>query len=165
MGIGPSVHAQPAGSTPRTLDAADPVADEFADAVGSVEQSLALLVRRVRTSWKEAAASIHEDLQPMGYKILSALVHAGATQPGTLAESLAVDKSVMSRQVRVLESLGLVVAHPDPSDGRARILEPTPRAVEHISSLRSAYREDLHERLSGFTPAELRLFADLLRRL
>ena len=50
--------------------------------------------------WKEAAAAVHPDLQPVGYKILSALVHRGRLHAGAIADVLEIDKSVVSRQVQ-----------------------------------------------------------------
>jgi DNA-binding MarR family transcriptional regulator len=136
-----------------------------AEAVTAVEESLGTLFRRVRSAWKDGAASIDSSLQPIGYKILSALVHVGPVQSGWLAENLAVDKSVMSRQVHALEELGLVVSHPHPDDRRARILEPTPLAVERIQSARSAQRMLFQERLAKWDPAHLTLLAELLDTL
>lgn len=139
--------------------------DGRADAVAALEESLGTLFRRVRSSWKEAAAAIAPGLQPIGYKILSALVHSGPTPSGALGEALAVDKSVMSRQVRTLEELGLVASHPDPSDGRARILEPTDLAVERLRSVRSTSRAALEQRLDEWSTDEITRFAALLEHL
>ena len=79
------------------------------DEIASVEEQLRLLFVRVRAVWKEAAAAVHPDLQPVGYKILSAIVHRGRMHAGAIADALEIDKSVVSRQVKHLEALGLVV--------------------------------------------------------
>ena len=47
-----------------------------------------------------------------------------------LAELFDMDKSVVSRQVRILEEDGLVMSRPDERDGRVRVLEPTAFAIE-----------------------------------
>ena len=82
------------------------------DEIASVEEQLRLLFVRVRLVWKEAAAAVHPDLQPVGYKILSAIVHRGRMHAGAIADVLEIDKSVVSRQVKHLEALGLARAWP-----------------------------------------------------
>jgi len=136
-----------------------------AEAIVAAELALGTLIQQVRSSWKEAAASLHPGLQPMGYKIVSALVRSGPTNTGLLAEMLAIDKSVMSRQLRVLESADLVTVRPDPSDGRARILEATPAAIARVQEVRSSYQEKLREELRTWTADELGTFTELLDRL
>lgn len=138
---------------------------EYAQAVASVEEQLGTLFRRARSLWKDAAAAVHPDLQPVGYKVLSALVTAGAAQTGALCDGLSIDKSVMSRQVRTLEEFGLVEVRPDPADGRARILEATPAGVASITAVRSGNQALLNEQLREWSPEELRMFAELLGRL
>ena len=89
------------------------------DEIASVEEQLRLLFVRVRAVWKEAAAAVHPDLQPVGYKIISAIVHRGRMHAGALADTLEIDKSVVSRQVKHLEALGLGVKRRRP-ERRAR---------------------------------------------
>jgi DNA-binding MarR family transcriptional regulator len=115
----------PAPAAPATRTAGD-------DEIAAVEEQLRSLFVRVRAVWKEAAAAVHPDLQPVGYKILSAVVRRGPMHAGAIAEALEIDKSVVSRQVRHLEALGLATSLPDPNDGRARIIEPTPVAIERV---------------------------------
>ena len=81
------------------------------DEIASVEEQLRLLFARVRLVWKEAAAAVHPDLQPVGYKIISAIVHRGRMHAGAIADVLEIDKSVVSRQVKHLEALGLGAEH------------------------------------------------------
>ena len=137
---------------------------DFAEAIASVESELGTFYRRVRTTWSESAVAVHPSLQPIGYKILSALVQHETAHVGTLGEQLAIDKSVMSRQIRMLEEFELLTVGADPNDGRARILTPTPFAVERVPEVRARNRHRLPAVLRDWTPDELRVFSGLLGR-
>ena len=63
----------PAASTVAAPDEAVRLADD--EEISAVEEQLRLLFVRARSVWKEAAESVHPDLQPVGYKILSAIVY------------------------------------------------------------------------------------------
>lgn len=135
------------------------------DEIAAVEEQLRSLFVRVRAVWKEAAAAVHPDLQPVGYKILSAVVRRGPMHAGAIAESLEIDKSVVSRQVRQLEALGLATSAPDPSDGRARIIEPTPVAIERVGRRSSRMQQQLYAQLRTWPADDVGELARLLARL
>lgn len=143
----------------------EPHRPEVSAAVGEVEQQLGALFARARAGWRAAATSVHPGLQPLGYQVLALLVNGRADSAGAIVEALQVDKSVVSRQIRMLEEYGLVESHPDPADGRARVLQPTPLAIERVAQARSAYRTRLATALDDSSPDELRQFADMLHKL
>jgi DNA-binding MarR family transcriptional regulator len=148
----------PAPAAPATRTAGD-------DEIAAVEEQLRSLFVRVRAVWKEAAAAVHPDLQPVGYKILSAVVRRGPMHAGAIAEALEIDKSVVSRQVRHLEALGLATSLPDPNDGRARIIEPTPVAIERVGRRSSRMQQQLYAQLRTWPSADVGELARLLARL
>jgi len=133
--------------------------------IASVEEQLRLLFVRVRAVWKEAAAAVHPDLQPVGYKILSAIVHRGRMHAGAIADGLEIDKSVVSRQVKHLESLGLAQSVTDPSDGRARFIEATPAAIESVDQKGSRMQQQLYSQLRTWSGEDVDTLAKLLGRL
>jgi DNA-binding MarR family transcriptional regulator len=133
------------------------------DAVAQVEQQLSVLFGRARLVWKESAAQIHPDLQPVGYKILSAIVSRGQTTAMALAEALETDKSVVSRQVRLLEEFGLVTGRADETDGRARVLSATQRGSEKVRAVRSRHQDRLRTLLQSQPEADVRAFAAMLQ--
>lgn len=135
------------------------------EAIARVEEQLGLVFNRARTVWKEAAQQIHPELNPAGYKLLSTIVRLGSSNAHQLAELFDMDKSVVSRQVRILEEDGLVVSRPDERDGRVRVLEPTPFAVERVAALRVKNQARLHEALSERSVSELETFAEMLKVL
>jgi len=71
------------------------------DAILDVEQQLSVLFNRSRAVWKEAAEQVHPELQPAGYKLFGTIVRLGETNAHALADLFEMDKSAVSRQVRV----------------------------------------------------------------
>lgn len=157
----PSV--DPAGA--EASDHADAAIDDLDQAVARVEHELGRLFARIRVGWREAAATVHPDLQPLGYQVLTSILAGRATTAGALIERLQTDKSAVSRQVRQLEQLGLVESIPDPEDRRARMLVATPLAEERVALARSRYEGRIGERLRGWTAADLDHFANLVADL
>ncbi|RLK52613.1 MarR family winged helix-turn-helix transcriptional regulator [Microbacterium telephonicum] len=141
-------------------DAADP-----ARPFDEVEASINLLFARTRMMWRDAAVRVHTDLQPSGYKLLAHIVRSGSANAHQLAELFEMDKSVVSRQVRMLEEVGLLESRPAEHDGRMRVLTPTPAAVALVDELRAEFHARLREVLAGLTPAELEAGAKVVRCL
>ncbi|ANJ25906.1 MarR family winged helix-turn-helix transcriptional regulator [Agromyces aureus] len=139
--------------------------DRTDEAIADVEDQLSQLFSRIRTVWKESAEQVHPDLQPAAYKLLSAITRLGTTTAHVLADTFEMDKSVVSRQVRTLEDLGLVETRADERDGRVRVLVATPKAIEAVQGVRDSNQQRLRAVLVGRPEAELRSFADLLRSI
>ena len=133
------------------------------EAIEAVEVQLGVLFGRARAIWKDSAQRIHPDLQPVGYKILGSIVRLGETNAHILAQLLETDKSVLSRQVRMLEELGLVTSRVDERDGRARVLTPTPMAIDKVRTIRSSQQERLRDLLRSRPTEDVRAFASMLR--
>lgn len=142
-----------------TDGAASPDLDQ---AVSRVEHELGRLFARIRVSWREAATTVHPDLQPLGYQVLTSIATGKATSAGAIIERLQTDKSAVSRHVRQLEQLGLVESVTDPDDRRARVLVATELAQERVALARSRYEARLGERLRRWSADDLDHFAELL---
>lgn len=69
-----------------------------------------------------------------------------------LAERESVSAPTMSRIVAALEERGFVQRSPDPADGRARLLDPTPAGVGLIADSRSRRAQLLAEALEALAP-------------
>ncbi|MGF2949984.1 MarR family winged helix-turn-helix transcriptional regulator [Microbacterium alcoholitolerans] len=134
-------------------------------AITRVEQELGRLFARIRISWREAAATVHPELQPLGYQVLTSIASGKATSAGAIIERLQTDKSAVSRHVRQLEQLGLVESVRDPDDRRARRLVATELAQERVAIARAQYEGRIGERLRAWSAADLEHFADLLDAL
>lgn len=130
-----------------------------------VEALMAMLAANIRASTRSTAAVIDAALEPFGLALLRVLARRGETHAGVVADVLAVDRSMISRQTKLLCALGLVTTRVDPLDGRARFLALTTLAEEKLAEVRRNRTALVHRRLSRWTPAELDQFAVLLERL
>lgn len=134
-------------------------------AIGRLEQELGGVIGRIRASWRDAAAQVHPDLQPLGYQVLVAIASGKATSATAIVDRLQTDKSAVSRHVRQLEDLGLVESRPDADDRRARVLAATDTARERLALARRRYQTRMGERLTHWSVDDLGRVADLLRDL
>ncbi len=130
-----------------------------------VEHEFSRIAVTARRGIRKKATSIHPDLQPLGYNVLSILVREHAQQQITLAEELQVDKATMSRTIKWLEAQDLVTRVPDPQDGRAMLVSVTNLARTGFLDSSAASRQRLRNRLASWDAGEIRHFADLLSKL
>lgn len=140
-------------------------APDVDSALGDLQAHLNLIFARTRSLWKESAARVHPELQVAGYKLLTFIDRAGSANAHELAERFEMDKSVVSRQVRMLEDLGLLDCHPDERDGRLRVLSATPSARASLAEVRSAYGDRLRVVIDQLTPAEIGAASKVFRLL
>ena len=141
------------------------VPTDIDDALSEFQGHLNLIFARARSLWKESAARIHPELQPSGYKLLTFIARAGSANAHQLADRFEMDKSVVSRQVRMLEDLELLESRPDDSDGRQRVLTATPAACEILADLRGDHADRLRGILSELTPEEMQSASKVFRLL
>jgi DNA-binding MarR family transcriptional regulator len=109
---------------------------------------------------REAGVSLDRALFPL----LVLTQRRGPLAIGELADRVGRDYTTVSRQVAKLESLGLVVRGTAKTDRRVTQVSVTDRG-EAMSAVLDAARERLaREALAGWSEAELRDLARLLRR-
>ncbi|MFE6997104.1 MarR family winged helix-turn-helix transcriptional regulator [Microbacterium sp. NPDC057659] len=146
-----------AGTTP-----ASPDVDE---ALAEFQGQLNLMFARARTLWRESAARVDPELQATGYKLLTFVAHSGGTNAHQLAESFEMDKSVVSRQVRMLEDLGLLESRPDERDGRLRVLTATPKACAALAEVRADHAQRMRAAMIELNPGEIEIASKVFRVL
>ncbi|MFE6735191.1 MarR family winged helix-turn-helix transcriptional regulator [Microbacterium sp. NPDC057650] len=146
-----------AGTTPASADV-----DE---ALAEFQGQLNLMFAKARTLWKESAARVHPELQPSGYKLLTFVARSGGTNAHQLAECFEMDKSVVSRQVRMLEDLGLLESRPDEHDGRLRVLTATPDATAALAAVRADHAERMRAAMIELEPGEIEIASKVFRIL
>ena len=134
-------------------------------ALADLQTHLNLIFARTRTLWKESAARIDPELQVGGYKLLTFIDRAGTASAHELADRFEMDKSVISRQVRMLEELGLLESRPDERDGRLRVLTPTAQACAALAELRRDHSIRLREIVEELTPDEIAAASKVFRLL
>ncbi|WP_372967572.1 MarR family winged helix-turn-helix transcriptional regulator [Microbacterium sp.] len=138
---------------------------EIDTALGDLQTHLNLIFARTRTLWRESAARIAPELQVGGYKLLTFIDRAGTASAHELAERFEMDKSVISRQVRMLEELGLIESRADERDGRLRVLTATPAACAALAELRSDHASRLRTVVAELTPDEIHAASKVFRLL
>ncbi|MGV9313057.1 MarR family winged helix-turn-helix transcriptional regulator [Streptomyces sp. NPDC003691] len=131
----------------------------------SLERELAVFLRRARAQSGEMAREVHPGLESSAYGLLVRLEDAGAQRATDLAAYFGVGKATMSRQLRALEGVGLVVREPDPADGRASLVRLTEEGLERFRRVRDARRERYVRKLAGWDRGEIAELGRLLRQL
>lgn len=148
-----------------SADDRSPVDDGVAAGIAEVEEQMTALAARIRATTREAAARIHPELPPIGYKMLRVIRRCGAAHASAVADQLGVDRSVVSRQLRQLQDLGLVEVGADAQDGRVRVLALTPAGRAGIEADDAAGGSRLIRGLGEWTRDDLDTFAGYLARL
>ncbi|GGZ31105.1 transcriptional regulator [Streptomyces inusitatus] len=131
----------------------------------ALERELAVFHRRARASAGEMARQLHPDLEAAAYGLLVRLEESGSLRATDLAGYFGVGKATMSRQLRALEELGLVVREPDPADGRASLVRLTEEGLTRFRRVRDVRRERYVAKLAGWDRAEISELARLLHQL
>ncbi|UJP10092.1 MarR family transcriptional regulator [Microbacterium sp. KUDC0406] len=135
------------------------------EALAEFQGQLNLMFAKARTLWKESAARVHPELQPSGYKLLTFVARSEGTNAHQLAECFEMDKSVVSRQVRMLEDLGLLESRPDEHDGRLRVLTATAEASAALAAVRADHAERMRAAMIELEPGEIEVASKVFRVL
>ena len=129
-----------------------------------VERELAVLLRRARAWNRDVATVVHPDLQPTAYALLARVDEVGSVRASDLSEYFGIDKGGVSRQVALLERVGLVTREPDPEDGRAQRLVVTEEGKRRLADARGGRRRLMHEQLARWPDTDVATLAELLAR-
>ncbi|MGA8980447.1 MAG: MarR family transcriptional regulator [Pedococcus sp.] len=137
--------------------------------VGELEVEITRWLRRARSSQHRIASDVHPDLDASGYAVLVTvreLAEAGGGARGAdISDALGLHKSTMSRNLAVLEELGLIERIPDPLDARARQVGLTTAGSAALERSFEGRRERLRQQLQTWETADIAEFARLLRLL
>ena len=101
---------------------------------------------------------------PLLTQILALQSHADGGRLTDVAEGLGVAVPTVSRQVRLLEDLGLVVRTKDPIDARAILLEVTDAGVDALQRMREEWRKTVAEILGPWPQKDREILGELLER-
>jgi DNA-binding MarR family transcriptional regulator len=140
------------------------VVDDADIPYAQVEQELAVLMRRARAYSQELARQVHPELHAAAYAMLGRLLDLGGARSSELSDFFGIDKGAVSRQVRLLEDLGLVSRAPDPQDGRAQQLVITDKGRERVTRAREERHRLMRRLLEPWDGGDVRTFASLLAR-
>jgi DNA-binding MarR family transcriptional regulator len=142
-----------------------PGAHDNSAAIAEVEEQMSVLIGFIQANVRAAALAIEPALQPFGLKVLRLLVKMGPLHSSVLADTLFVDRSVVSRQVKQLQELGLVETSSDPDDGRARYVAATDGAIARLAALRGSDKLVIFSHMNSWPEEDLLTFAGYLQRL
>lgn len=141
-----------------------------ASRTAELERELTRFFRRSRVTSAAIATDVHPDLDVASYAVLVTLSELSGSLPGgvraaDVSEALGLHKSTMSRNIGVLERLGLVERAPSPEDARARILTITASGRRSLDAAISARRERVSSTLATWPAQDVHELARLLRHL
>jgi DNA-binding MarR family transcriptional regulator len=134
-------------------------------AVRALEGEVAELINQYRQVLLANAERLSPGLLPGAYKVFTTIVRKESITVSALAETLMMDKGQLSRTVRELEQLGLVLRTPDPADGRSSLLSPTEEGLSRLASARRPYENSLVTTLADWPVDEIDHLARLLNAL
>jgi len=99
------------------------------------------------------------------YRLLAALVEAGAASQAELGRRTGLDRSDVAGGIDLLADRNLVVRTPDPDDKRRNVITPTPAGTAALETLDGIVSAVQHELLAGLSEADRRHFDRILDRL
>jgi DNA-binding MarR family transcriptional regulator len=131
-----------------------------------LERSLTQVARAIlRLEVPQSALAEGESIDRAGYWLLVRLSAQGSVRLSDLADTVSLDLSTVSRQMRDLVASGLVVKVPDPHDGRAALLSLSERGWSVLEAVSEARRQALAEAVAGWTDGERTALAEGMLRL
>jgi DNA-binding MarR family transcriptional regulator len=130
-----------------------------------LERSLTQVARAIlRLEVPRGELTGGESVDRAGYWLLVRLSTQAPVRLSELADTVELDLSTVSRQMRDLVAIGLVVKVPDPDDGRASLLSLSERGWAVLEAVSEARRQALAEVIKGWSEEErTALTAGLLR--
>jgi len=131
-----------------------------------VAGSLALLTRQATLMRLHDLVSTRGGLalERSAYPLLNQILALRGGRLSDVAAGLKVAVPTVSRQVRQLEELGLVVRTQDPVDGRAILLEVTGAGLEALQRMRVEWQKTVAEILESWPQKDRELLGELLER-
>lgn len=135
------------------------------DDLATIEQSLRALVRWSRKHSSVLAHELHQGLDLTALAILSFVVEHPNSRMSEIADLLRLDPSNASRQIALLERIGLLERTPDPTDRRSALLAPTPRGGQVLRTASSDSRAFMEKVFADWPDDELATLATLLARV
>lgn len=130
-----------------------------------MEEQLSFLWRRARANGNQVAKQVHPDMEPGAYGLLAALQRRGTLRLTELAADIGVGKPSVSRQVKMLEELGVLTKVADPSDGRAQSITLTDDGARQLATAQASRQHIFRDLLADWPDEELQSLATLLTKL
>lgn len=130
----------------------------------TLQHEVAVFARRAEQTRLGGVGQVRNSMDRAAYLLLSRLDNEGPMGVKALAASMGIDSSTVTRQVAPLVDAGLVKRTSHPEDGRAVVLQLSPRGSTRLAEVRSSRRQLMAELTDDWTPAERESFCALLTR-
>ncbi|WP_084704136.1 MarR family winged helix-turn-helix transcriptional regulator [Phaeacidiphilus oryzae] len=136
-----------------------------ADAVyDQLQYQVAIFARRVEQVRFGGLGAVRNSMDRAAFLVLTRLSGEGPMGVKALAQSMGVDSSTVTRQVAPLVENGLVERVPNPSDGRAVLLDLSPRGRDRLNELRRSRGDLMRQMLADWPDEERAAFTELLTK-
>ncbi|MDA8164925.1 MAG: MarR family transcriptional regulator [Desulfobacteraceae bacterium] len=104
-------------------------------------------------------------VSPGQHVALAQLIASGPVSQSELVSRLSITPATGVRLIDRMERDGWVVRRPDPTDGRVKLVVPTPRAAVAWKQISEAGRKVLARAYRGISAAELETVKQVLARV
>ncbi|WP_104116157.1 MarR family winged helix-turn-helix transcriptional regulator [Arthrobacter sp. B1805] len=138
---------------------------EFDRAIEVLEEQTSVLWRRERTTSHSLAKTVHPEMEPAAYGILTLLQREGSLRATDIANSIGVGKPSVSRQLAGLERLGLVSRQLDPDDARSQRVVLTPLGKQQLTTAQTGRRNAFNDLMRSWKPEDVASLGSLIARL
>ncbi|MGW5739553.1 MULTISPECIES: MarR family winged helix-turn-helix transcriptional regulator [Streptomyces] len=145
-------------TTPDMTTASDP------GLLDTLQHQVAVFARRAEQTRLGGVGQVRNSMDRAAYLLLNRLDKEGPMGVKALAASMGIDSSTVTRQVAPLVDTGLVKRTSHPEDGRAVVLQLSPRGEARLNEVRSSRRDLMAELTGDWSPEERESFCTLLTR-
>jgi DNA-binding MarR family transcriptional regulator len=130
----------------------------------TLEREVDVFVRQEHAASERLGRETHPDLTAATYGLLAHLADRGRHRPTEIAEHMGIASPVVSRRLRLLETLGLIERFPVPTDGRAYLVGLTEEGRHRVAEVQDVHSRRLGELLESWPERDVRTLAELLAR-
>lgn len=130
----------------------------------TLQHEVALFARRAEQTRLGGVGQVRNFMDRAAYLLLNRLDNEGPMGVKALAASMGIDSSTVTRQVAPLVDTGLVKRTSHPEDGRAVVLQLSPRGHSRLEEVRSSRRQLMAELTQDWEQEEREAFCALLTR-
>ncbi|NGO69097.1 MarR family transcriptional regulator [Streptomyces boncukensis] len=130
----------------------------------AMQHQLAVFARRAEQTRLGGLGQARNSMDRAAYLLLNRLDQEGPMGVKALAAGMGIDSSTVTRQVAPLVESGLVKRTSHPEDGRAVVLQLSPRGQARLEEVRSSRRELMQVVTDDWTDEERETFCALLTR-
>ncbi|MEV4439468.1 MarR family transcriptional regulator [Streptomyces sp. NPDC049577] len=142
----------------------DMTTDRAPGVLDTLQHQVAVFARRAEQTRLGGVGRVHNSMDRAAYLLLNRLDQEGPMGVKALAAGMGIDSSTVTRQVAPLVDTGLVKRTSHPEDGRAVVLQLSPRGKGRLEEVRASRRELMALVTEGWSEEERDLFCTLLTR-